>query len=164
VYFPPSRDSPGGFRPVGEGGKQFPLTYTRLKSEQLQPHQQKNPGIRINMCDFLNVHPIVVDSPLIFEKKNPLLLSMIPGPAHHYFKEVTLAVPIFHYFCRCAMVDYQAWELGVAKAFVIDTVKEGKSEVHQCVLFLHPEASDAIYRKEDKFYRYNPKRNEVPIS
>ena len=85
VYFPHSPDIPGGFRPVGEGGRGHLLTYRAAKVGEMKK------GIAIKDREFLEVNPLVILAPIRCTEKDPILLSMIPGNGHHVMKSIELA-------------------------------------------------------------------------
>lgn len=157
IYLPPSGPSPGGFRSIGESAASDSLTFGRLRREQLEAEKSKRSEIVVKNKKLLEIHPLVVDIPLSFEGNPPLLLSMIPGRAHHFLKEIYLDTPrLIHYFRRM-FHEYQSRKLGVAKAFVVDTIKEGKLEKRQCIFFLQPEGNSLLlFRHGNAFFMTDP--------
>lgn len=116
VYFPHS----AGFRPVGEGGKSFSLTCGTLTTEKILGEHASTKGIVITNREFLEIHPLVVDYPLIFREKNPVFLSMIPGAAHHFVEALTLDLITPQHFIENNGTFYKEETLKVLKVILVN--------------------------------------------
>lgn len=110
VKFPHSSDVPGGFRPLGETPDVQILTYAGLRTlelakiDHLTIKQKKIIEIlplRVNLPLHITYHPSLSTTPFDFQEKEisskvdvssdaPLLLSMIPGRAHHLIDQITV--------------------------------------------------------------------------
>ena len=83
VYFPPSSDSPGGFRAVGEEDDTLPVTYTLYRQRQIEYGH-----IAASDEHYFLLYPPLIECPI--ELGKTLLYSMIPGPSHHLLVKVAV--------------------------------------------------------------------------
>jgi len=117
VYFP-TRDpnSPSGFRPIGEHGLGFSLTYTASRLGEVEGDKKihvKNKGI-------LEVHPLITRAPLVFEGKNPVLASMLPSETgHHLLSSVTLSSDNPKAFIKTQIDFDKKYGMAASKAYFI---------------------------------------------
>lgn len=154
IYFPHDPRSPGGFRPVGEGGKSLSLTYVELK---------KSPkGISVRQKKFLELHPLVVKAPLIFEDKAPVLLSMIPGSSHHLISSIDSKFEAPYEFLKRTAAFHKEAQLAVKKGFFIGKIKFEKLAVRDVVLFLGPSGNFCLYREGDDYFFMNLDKEQAP--
>ncbi len=90
IKFPGTRTF---FRPVDVDDKVQVLSYPSLIKHELIHKVQKGPkDLRLKNKEALLIYPSIIDVPLTFlGAKAPSLISMIPGPAHHYLQSITAA-------------------------------------------------------------------------
>lgn len=175
VYFPHSSDSPGGFRPVGEGGNSYSLTYVKYRQSVSYPICNRKEGIpaasstlrhqqaKLLIFDkkFLELSPGFIECPIEFRGENPVILSMIPGQAHHLLNELVLdGIGISDFlFKNC--IFYRNGNIGVVKAFFISKIRSGDEELNQ--LFMEMKSGKCGYKKGNKYYLWNINREGDPI-
>lgn len=157
VYYPSGADSPAGFRPVGEKEESFSLTFNRLQSEKILG----NPQIRVENKKLLEIHPMVVDKPLVFEANDPILLSMIPGQAHHYLSEVQLEELSHKEFFDKINAFYKEGMLEVSKGFYIKKLRSNSGEYYEDVAFCFGLTNYFLFRMEDQHYIWNATSKEA---
>ncbi len=85
LYFP-STNSPSGFRPLEELPNTYSLTMTKLGRAFHEPEK----GIELIDINLFAVFPLVVNCPITFYGKLPLLISQFPGASHHYFSHISV--------------------------------------------------------------------------
>ena len=142
VYFPSSAGVPGGFRPIGERGLGYSLTYTVAKQHETF---WQTGEFTIKNREMLEIHPLVTLAPIMFEDQNPVLLSMIPGQGHHFLKALTLAnqeKPLD--FISRTMNFHTKNKLQVSKGFFIGTLKEEASFSKEEALGLKKEVFEEV--------------------
>lgn len=157
VFYPSGADSPAGFRPIGEKGESFSLTFVRLQQEKLLAKQlaSKTDSIVVDNKKYLEIHPLVVETPLLFQKENPILLSLIPGTAHHYLKSVQLAVGSIEDFLKKNAKFYQDAEVGVSKGFYMAKLHSATGEKwEQAALCFEKEKLTCLYFQNGKYWRW----------
>lgn len=155
VHFPHSADSPGGFRPVGEGGKSESLTYVKYRKKEVEEGR-----IVIENRDFLELFPGVVMTPVDVVKKNPVLLSLIPGNAQHLLKEVNVRDSTAKDFISKNAEFYKDTVLGVRKTFYINSLKSSHETLDQ--VFLDFKTGICGYREGANYFLWNVKKDEGP--
>lgn len=81
------------FRPVDVDDKVQVLSYPSLIKHELIHKVKKGPkDLRLKNKEALLIYPSIIDVPLTFLGTKYLpLISMIPGPAHHYLQSITAA-------------------------------------------------------------------------
>ena len=159
IYFPASKDSPIGFRPVGEGGDSFSLTYQVLRKETIE--QSK---IQITQ-HFLEVHPVMIDVPLIFENQNPIMLSMVPGHAHHYIKEIRLKKNTLRLFLDENGLWAKQAGLEANKLFLIEKFIADNQSWDDVAIFFDQKGQRSLYLENGQHYSHSSDQMEpIPIS
>lgn len=104
---PHKKDSPSGFRPIGENDQGFALTYTTHRQYQLPNFFKKDQTIPVFSPQrpplpspaplvvtnkaLLEVFPLCISATINIESQRPVILSMVPGPAHHLFAKIICA-------------------------------------------------------------------------
>lgn len=92
---------PGGFRAINECDNAYPLTYHSVKKAEIEPvlckkgRTAKSCSIAIKNMSYLEISPLVVSVPIVFEGLNSVLLSITPGNGHHFIKDITLGPSFF---------------------------------------------------------------------
>ncbi len=160
-YFPHSADIPSGFRGVGETGLGFSLTYDLCRIYELMPHQRFNKtthGLSIHTNElpiiskeFIEVYPLIINCPIRFKSVDPILLSMTPGKAHHFFKQIILFdTPIL--FLR-AVAESQVKEISVAKCFFIEHLDYETPELsmQEITLLILPQMYCCAFKSEGEY-------------
>lgn len=156
VYFPHAADSPGGFRPVGEGGESYPLTFTRYQKESVEEGV-----IKVSNKAFLELSPEVIECPIEFEGKNPNVLSMIPGQAHHFLQEVKLAEKTPEEFLANQIEFYKKSKVGVPKVLLVNSLKSKEKEFKQ--VFVNLETGECGYRLRNDYFLWSGVESEPPV-
>lgn len=156
VYFPASRDSPGGFRPVGEGGKSSDLTYVRYRRQQIEEG-----SVTVKNKDFIEVAPVMVECPLVIESKSPVLLSTVPGKACHLLTTVTLDAVSPQDFLRTNAAFYKKEKPGVKKTFLISHLHSPEKDLYQVCANIT--SGIYCYREGDLYYLWDAGKEEAPI-
>lgn len=170
VYFPPAKDSPGGFRTVGEGGHRFSLSYASLQRTILQAKfTHAIPEIVVDITtdkrNIFEVHPIVVDIPLVFPNKSPVLVSMIPGNAHHYIREIRLGQETPKHFLEKNGLFFQEKELATRKVFLIQKLSSGNRILEDVAVYFDKSGMVCMYQEDGKYYKDSQGQNApTPIS
>lgn len=155
VYFPSDADSPSGFRPIGEKGQSYSLTFGKMQGEKLLAHSKgiDEPKLHVDNKKFVEIHPVEIDLTLICQKSNPLLLSMIPGAAYHYLKGIHLAHGSLEQFFAAHAHFYAEAELGVPKSFHVGSlVAPSGKKWNNVVIHLEPNKSTCLYSHEGIYY------------
>jgi hypothetical protein len=152
VYFPPSADSPGGFQTVGEGGKSYSLTFAKMRNEQILKSRVDGEGIKVTQCKFLELHPLVVELPLIWKGVNPIILSSIAGNAHHYIKELQIKDQNLEEFLNVNKTFYKDSEIGVQKGFIIEKLVTKDKIYNNVLVSINEFDFTCCYRENNKAY------------
>ena len=164
VYFPSSKDSPTGFRPLDERGLGYALTQGVVKGALVGPRLDKKtdpPVIVIKNRNWLEVHPLVTDVAIQFETTNPVLLSMLPGQGHHFLKSLRLANQEPGVYLQ-AMIGFNA-KIDATKVFFIGSI-QGKNKVYkQVALKLFEKGAQCVYQEDGRYY-YSDGKKTTPIS
>ena len=169
VYFPHRGDSPGGYRSLGEHGLGYPLTYTKLRGIELQHKLLNNKSelnaVKVEVSDapYLDIHPLIVDIPIRFKGKDPMLLSMIPGKGQHFLKAIELAASTPEVFLQENMKYYQNFGIGVPKAFFIGALKSNDISFEEVALHISPERCYCLYKHQGQYY-YMDGQTTMPIT
>lgn len=154
VYFP-SPNCPAGFQSIGEGNKSFSLTFNKMNREKILMKQKASEpnGLLVDNKQFLEFHPIVMNYPIIFRRKNPILLSMIPGTAQHFIKSIHLTIGNIKDFIREMGKYYKDNRIGVNKIFYINELKDNFGDsAQQVVLFLSRHEVTSVFRQKENYY------------
>lgn len=163
VYFPCAKDSPGGFRAIGECGESFALTYLQLQKAKLSSVLIQ-PTI-IDHKRFLELHPIVIDIPIAFNITNPHLLSMIPGQAQHYLQQVSLHNLLPYEYIKNSVALYTEAKIGVNKAFFIGKLISPTQTLEQIVLLLGKSGLvHCLLREGQTFFSWDGQADPIAIS
>lgn len=163
VYFPAAFDSPVGFRPVGEDGRSFSLTHLKVQSTNAFPNA--NGAMVVQNKKFLQIHPLVVDCSLVFQEVNAYLLSMIPGPASHYLKNITLAKGDAQQYFKENLLLQKYLKGEVEKTFYIENLQDADSKYWQHIVFhLDGEQMYCLYYQDGNPYCWSGKDEPQPIS
>ena len=164
VYFPHSKDSPGGFRPVEDTSEALSLTYARLRNAKIHQDLEKAKGLdplfeglTIENKGYLEVHPLIVDIPLIFQGDNPLLLSMIPGAGYHYIHSIELTKNCrentIYLYLNAHFGMYETYKTSAEKTFFIGSILiEHSPPVEKVILRVTPSIAWAIYKSEGRCF------------
>lgn len=158
VFFPSDEDSPAGFRPIGEGNESYSLTYNRLQGERILMKQNASDakGIVCENKQLLELHPLLVNCPMVFQGKNPILLSMIPGNAQHYIEKIQLAEGDIKSFLGEVADFYITNTIGVNKAFYIGELKdEVGQKTQQVTVFLKEGGFSCVFSQNDTYYYWD---------
>jgi ankyrin repeat protein len=145
VYFPLTSDSPGWFRALGESGIGSVITYA---SSRLVPLKEK--AISISGKETIAVYPINIQIPIEIQGCYPVLLSQIPGTAHHVLKKVILKVASPLIFLQKNFSFYKTHSVGVDKLFYIESLECKDAELQH--LFMSLKAGIGGWKQEGKFY------------
>ncbi len=136
AYLYPSATIPGGFYPINEKGATSSITFAdshRVLLHSKKPFNSNSTEISLvirnkeNLC----VHPLVVNCIVRFEGQDPMLFSMVPGHAHHFFKEITLFSAPEDFLKKTAALSRL---MEVNKAFFIETLKAGPDTYSQVII------------------------------
>jgi hypothetical protein len=162
IQFSESAGIREGFRPLGEGGKAYSITYTKLKGTELSP-LNKTKDIPIKDKDYLLIHPLIVDTPISVEGCSPSLLSMVPGNAHHFFKSI--AVGKLDPIGLINSTLFRNEEIKAAKGFFIESINSESRNLQEVVILIKPKQPKAsiecVYKEGDKYYYYIPSTRDV---
>jgi len=114
--------TPYGYRPIPmKQSTLTTLTYTKMRALELVG--EKN--ITFDTL-FVGLYPMVINSPIKIKKVSPILVSLIPGNAHHYLNDLELIN------CKLTdLIDITSTffkDISSNKAFFIRKLKEGKTE------------------------------------
>ena len=157
---------PGGFRPLNESESAFSLTYNEVKKAEIGPVISKNfkgtsnPGsIIVRNAGMLEIHPLVISLPIVFEKHNPVLFSMTPGHAHHFIKALThthsFSVRSPLDFIR-KTIDYHKKDFRYAsKGFFIGEIRCNDKALTGVALKLTPQEAICTGKGEDGNYFFS---------
>lgn len=157
VYFPHSEESPGGFRPLGEEGAACTLTYAYYRQQQIE-----NKCIRISDKHFVQLSPVVIQSPIVIEGLNPTFFSMVPGKAHHFLAEVILDGSTPQDFLRQNALSYKSNNVGVQKTFFISSLHSSDKELNK--VFIDLKNGECGFQEEGKYFFWNAQKNNTPVN
>ncbi len=159
VLLPYSPRVSSGFRPVGERGWIYSITYADCQRVLLQsqkpfaksshPNDKLDHSLVIDDKKNIAIHPLIIECPVIFKKQDPQMASMIPGHAAHYFKEIILSGD-FDKFVKNTVT--QAKNLQVSKSFFIETLNSSQGVYEQVVIFIIPHSFFWGYKQGNEFY------------
>ncbi len=151
VYFPQSPGITGGFRPIGESGRGYSLTFTKAKQAEAT-----GSNIQIKEASSLHIHPQVIQAPIVTEKEQLLLHSLIPGCGRHAMKSVKAAIDKPEVFIKNTVLS-QMPVIGITKGFFIGTLESKGDSLKEVVIYISPTSTTAVYRKGDSYYYTNGK-------
>jgi hypothetical protein len=164
---------PGGFEPIHEKGikdSSISLTYTKVRVAELSSRNVE--PIMINGAKRLEVHPLVTQVPLQFVSNNPILLSMIPGNGHHFFKEIKLSnsfatpeellsgAPID--FIIATLKFHLENEINANKGFFISEISSPFGALNDVVISVSPAGASCHYRKGERYYTIDNQNDYKP--
>lgn len=156
IYCPHSSGTHSGFRPLDENGRGCSITYAIAKGNELRSKlrftQNTSEAIHIKNKSYLEIHPLVTQIPIIFEEKNPLLLSMIPGNGHHFLKSIKLACETPLDFIKAMRENHSVMNLGAKKGFFIGQIISENTTFEKVALRITPEGAHGVYRHETNYY------------
>lgn len=160
LYFPQSMASPAGVRSTNEVAGFYSLTMHELGKKKMDALAQHSHEVVLKEMNHLQVYPLVVESPLVFEGANPILISQVPGPSHHFFHKIVLDEAVLEketgWFDSLATLHE---DVSVPKAFFIGTLQLGKDAVHDVVAGFGFENRGKVktafyFRKGDDYFCY----------
>lgn len=157
IYFPSSMRSHGGFRPSVEVAGVYPLTIVAMERFRVISNE-----IVLKDQQQLEVFPTVVDLPIRFEGADPVLMSMTPGKAHHYFEKITLCKQTPLQWLR-GIYQVAGEGLGSEKGFFIQSLLSENQELKNVAFFIKAGVCQGFYQKEGQHYYWNGIK-EVPIT
>ncbi|MBS0616482.1 MAG: hypothetical protein JSR58_08030 [Verrucomicrobia bacterium] len=156
VYFPPTAGVPGGFRTVNEWGTAAVLTYatTKRRKELIVTNKQ-----------FLQIHPLVVDSPIEVKGKMPILLSMIPGNGYHLLQKITGKWQDLSSALETTFGFHLPEKLkNTKKAFFITKFIGENNSWENVAILITPERDFVTYKEEGKYFLRVENKNPQPIT
>lgn len=172
LYPAHSAGIPGGFRPIGEGSKGFNITYATVKkaglniastSEGKKIGLAKEPKIVVPpQTEFLLIHPLVIEVPLIFTKKNPVLMSMTPGSGHHFLKSLKLSESEHTNsidFIKKTLDFHKELSHG-CKGFFIEELNHKGTKIYHVIFKISSKEARCGWREGIKYYMTFPKRDQ----
>jgi len=149
VYFAHSAGVPGGFRPVGEHGLGFALTYAVLQGHQID----RKEAIQVKDKEFLEVHPLVTSTPVIFTKKDPILLSMLPGKGHHFLQAMKLDQMPVRLFIKKTAEFHMLNATDADKAFFIGSLEGPDRTFEEVAIWISSSGSfSCVYRQGADYF------------
>ena len=119
VMFPTQSDAPHGFRPLSEREKTVTLT-------QLQEATRKE--IEVKEAKVLELTAPIVSSSITFVESDPVIMSMIPGNAHHIISHLIINNSVKEWL-PTLLRHYEG--IGTQKAFFIGTLESGPEKLEQ---------------------------------
>lgn len=155
VYFPHAADIPGGFRPLDERGLGYSLTYNVSKKSELlsqKPFAKPNVVIYVRGKSYLEVHPLVTHTPVMFKDNDAILLSMIPGNGHHFLKSVVLDNQNPKSFIQKTIDFHSQTELSAKKGFFIGSLSSSHTTFQEVVILISPESKIYAFKEGDYYY------------
>ncbi len=162
VYFPHSAGIPSGFRPIGERGRGYSITYTSEKQSSLLRQESRladqSLKLEIKNKDHLDVHPLVVSTPLLFQGKDPLLISMIPGDAHHFFSQIQSVRNLSDFLDT---LETQKSPYSV-KCYLIEKMNTPKNNLEEVIVFIDKGRIDCYYKENNQYFLY--RKPPTPIT
>lgn len=158
VYLPSSPSVPDGFRAIDEqGGSNYILTIQKLRRKQIKTVMDRNHKapksentIKIKDSHALQLYPQVITVPIVITGKYPILLSMVPGNAHHYIESIEADEGTLQKFFAATENFYQKNQLSTQKAFFINRINTG-SQQYQEVVFAKLDILIALYKKKGRY-------------
>lgn len=153
VYFPHAPDSPGGFRSIGEGKKNFSLTYHKMCQEKVLIPKKISTASEflIEQRNAIEIYPLVIDLPLTFNEKNSILISMIPGKSHHYFQKIKLMQETFESFLNNHYAFHETKFKG-KKAHFIEQLTTTSNSYEQVIFYIQKEMTKCLFRKNGSYF------------
>jgi ankyrin repeat protein len=159
IYFPHSKGTSGGFRSVGEHGKGFALTYHLLKRRELESKKiqgltepNKLQVIEVENKSLVEVHPLVTELPLVFKGPPPVLLSMIPGDAHHTIKSIAVEEGSSEQFINKTIDFHKNNFISASKGFFVGSITSTDQQYHEVALYISPDRCHCVYRQGDAYF------------
>lgn len=153
IFFPHSGPTISGYKAIDEFNEGFVLNYNKIKARQLNSFKKKIRAyflLELEKKLYLNVQFIPL--PILFKECNPLLISLIPGNANHFFHSIYLEkIALVDYWKNVASF-YEEGDLDASKAFFINKVKNGKQTYKKVVFHQHKKESFLLYKKKENFF------------
>lgn len=149
VYFPPAKDSPGGFTPIGEVDIAHSITLIKARGGR---------EIDVADTDVLEINPTLVNAKVKVKGDNVKLLSLIPGTARHFIQSLEFADPKSNlekfidntYFFYTSSIFSDT----VSKGFIIGNL-EGIQNYSELAFCISTAGAEAVYKSEGKYFHYN---------
>ncbi len=163
VCFPHHSSAPIGFRPLGESGSGFSVTYQLIKQKELAASgvlpgtHKKKATICLWKKKYLQLHPMIMNITLVWYELDPRILSMIPGQASHFIKEILLTNGSFKKLIDKTIKFHKKGEVHTHKAFFIGRIHAQYRTVTEVVLLITPSGSFCSYRENDEYFRTDGK-------
>ncbi len=166
----------GYFRPLGESGSgynSFSITYSLVKQCELRRQKpffsSQGQEITVTAKDCLDLHPIIIDVPIICQKSNPILLSMIPGSGFHFLHSLKLDAEGFYFttltfFAYVSRIfkSYQSMQMteDVTKSFFIGKVYCSGSDCiwEDVIIVISSNNQMCFFRQEHEYFRLDVER------
>ncbi len=143
-YFPHSSNIPGGFRGIGEKENGISLTYHFCKLYELAEQKPFSnisslPFIKIENKNYIETYPLIINATIVFHIRNPILISMTPGKAHHFFNHIIPFETPLHTPLKFLKetAELQARSISVTKAFFIQKL-DSDSPYHEVAILIAP--------------------------
>ncbi len=112
--------------------------------------------------EFLLVDPLIVNEPIIFQKSDLTLLSMIPGQSQVFIREIHLSSLSPRNYLVHMLSTYVEERVYVNKGFFIGKLQYSYFyNYKQIVLKSTPEGGEFIYREGGKYYHFCSRNNET---
>ena len=121
VMFTTQGDAPHGFRPLAEREKTATLTQLQATSPQRKP-------IEVKDAKVLELTAPIVSSRVTFLGSDPVIMSMMPGNAHHIISHLIVNNSSKEWFAAL-LKQYEGIE--TKKAFFIGTLESGPERLEQ---------------------------------
>lgn len=164
IYFPHSPDSPLGFRPIGENSNNYSLTFGKMQRNKIENHSKGSDSIEITERT-IELHPLIIDTPLTLNNEFHIFLSLIPGNAHHYLQKVTMRNP-FESLKKIPEM-YVKKHMLVSKGFFINSLTDYEYNIYRPFVFMiNNNGMEAIYfdTQKQNYFTWNGEQEPKPIS
>jgi len=126
----PTKRSTSQFRPIPMKQNYLSyLTFTKMRALQIENKKEI-----IFDTGIIGFYPLVISLPINMTDKNPILLSMIPGNAHHFLAEIELQNSTLSSLFESTSEFNK--KTGSHKAFFIKKLKDNKQEYNNVVICL----------------------------
>jgi ankyrin repeat protein len=154
IYFPVTGGGSGSYNPICEGDQGFPLTFSSLTKAKLEASKAKiQEEIKIADKKFLYISPLINDVTLSFQSLDPILVSMVPGNAHHFLQSIQLSKDSVEEFIKKTINWHKSGDLRVCKGFFIKSLKDNNNNnIEEIVLRLSKDTYCCAYRVGNQYY------------
>ncbi len=151
VMFPHSqRASSAGFQPLLEHGEVATITQVQLKQAMIE----KKYIIDIFKKIALGLYPLAIGKTLSFCHNNPLLISMIPGPSHHFIETIISdEEKPSKYFQK--MINFHS-RINDSKGFFIGAFDHDDELWTDISLLMTSSGHELVYMCDEKYYYRSP--------